>query len=72
MNRTRRVELNVADTTLAGKYYPGDDAYVMCDASDGNWTLTMPDAETAYETVFHIIRKDTTNANTVTVVPIGE
>ena len=60
------IELDPTEPTIDGKYSHADRVLIKCDATNGAFTVTLPDATSVEGTVFKIIKTDST-ANVVTV-----
>lgn len=50
---------NPSENSLQGLYTPGDDVLVMCDATEGDFTIVLPDAQSGEDTMFRFSKKDT-------------
>ena len=66
MNRTT-VNLTPSYNSLQGEYFEGDTVLVMCDATDGDFSITMPDAQSSDESEFRFVKKDN-SLNVLTLV----
>jgi len=62
------VELNPSDPRLSGKYNAGDIVLVLCDATNGAFTVSMPSAKVSQLTLF-MFEKIDSSGNTVTITP---
>lgn len=61
------VNLNPSQNSLEGLYTPGDDVIVMCNATDADFDILMPDADSSEDTIFDFIKED----NSINVVNIN-
>lgn len=52
------ITLNPSETSVSGRYRPGDMVMVMCDATLAPFTVLMPDAQSADETTFRYFKID--------------
>jgi len=62
------LNLNPTDNTLEGLYTPGDDVLIMCDATDGDFAIGLPDAQSSEDTLFRFSKKDA-SLNVVQLLP---
>ena len=52
------INLNPSQPSIQGQYTNGDDVLVMCDATDGDFSITMPDVDSSKESTFRFVKKD--------------
>ena len=52
------VTLNTYDFNLQGKFRSGNDVKVFCDATEGDFSINLVDAQSAIDTIFTFIRVD--------------
>jgi len=61
------INLTPSQNSLQGQFSNGDDPLVMCDATNGDFSITMPDAPSTDDSTFRFVKKDD-SLNTVTLV----
>lgn len=60
------INISTSDPNIYGLYSNGDTVIVMCDATNGDFTVNMPDAVSTENTMFSFIKKDS-SLNIVTI-----
>lgn len=63
------IYLNTGNTKLKGRYRNGYHVRVICDATNGNFTIQLPECGNNENTRFSFIRKDEIDKYTVYTVP---
>jgi len=61
------VQLTAAQPNLVRRYSPSGIVLVECDGSDGAFTVTMPDAKSARDVLFFVVKTDS-GSNVIMVV----
>ena len=52
------INLTPSQNSLQGLYNPGDEVMVMCDATDSDFTVEVPDAQSSDDTLFRFVEYD--------------
>ena len=52
------VKCNPSENSIQGLYTPGDEVLVLCDATDADFTITMPDSYSSEDTEFGFSKTD--------------
>lgn len=64
----QEVHLTPADSILTAKFKAGGIVFVLCDATNGEFTVTLPTSHIQPATLFIFIKTDS-SANAVTISP---
>ena len=52
------INLSTTENNIHGLFMPNGEALVMCDASNGDMEVLMPDAQSTDTTTFRFVKKD--------------
>ena len=67
--KTQTIYLSTGNTKLKGRYRNGYNVRVICDATNGTFSIQLPECGNNEETHFSFIRKDEIRANLVNTIP---
>ena len=54
-----QIECNPAENSIYGRYTPGDTVLILCDATEGDFTIKMPDSFSSDDTEFNFSKVET-------------
>lgn len=52
------INLTTSENSLQGLFMPNSDCLVMCDATNGDMEVLMPDSQSTDTTTFRFVKKD--------------
>jgi hypothetical protein len=52
------IKCNPSENSIYGLYTPGDTVLILCDATDGDFTIKMPDSFSSEDTEFNFSKVD--------------
>lgn len=63
------INLSPSQNSIQGQFSNGDEVVVLCDATDGDFTVAMPDSFSSHDSTFRFVKEET-SLNVIQLVPM--